>query len=456
MARANSSPVGVNLAGYFDSALGVGEAARQVRGALQAAGVPMAAVTLSDATGVSGASEAPYPVTLVCANADALPAAHDALGSAFFEGKHVIGLWWWEVGAFPERWLRSFDYLDELWVGSHFVADALGAISPVPVVRVALPLALAPPAAGIGRDALGVPGDRFAFLFVYDYDSVAARKNPLGAIAAYARANPDGAALVLKCLSAERHPEEHAAVLAAAAERDDVHVIDAHLPAAEKNGLMASCDAYLSLHRSEGFGLTLAEAMALGKPVIATDYSGPRDFLTAANGYPVDYALVPVGPGHDPYPADGEWAEPDLDHAAAQIRAVLADPGAARTRAARGRDELMRDHAPAVAGARLAERIARAGRAAGTRADGAAHLDELERRLRAGAIAAPGSRAASPRGLLRRAVLRVLRPQAAHQRMVDEEIARALRDLDERARGLADAQATLAAQIAELRREPKE
>ena len=365
------------------------------------------------------------------------------------------GLWWWEVSAFPERWLRSFDYLDELWVGSHFVADALGAVSPVPVVRVPVPLALDPPAA-IDRAALGLPTDRFTFLFVYDYDSVAARKNPLGAIEAFARACPvgpeHGAALVLKCLASESHADAHQAVVDAAARHEHVHVIDTKLPAAEKNGLMAACDAYLSLHRSEGFGLTIAEAMLLGKPVIATDYSGPRDFLTAANGYPVDYTLVPIGPGNDPYPAEGEWAEPDLDHAATQIRAVLADQDAARARGARARADLEREHAPAVAGARLAERLARAGRAAGPRAEGAAHLDELERRLRAGAIAAPGSNAASPRGLVRRAVLRVLRPQAEHQRMVDEEIARTLRDLDERARGLADAQATLAAQIAELRR----
>ena len=98
----------------------------------------------------------------------------------------------------------------------------------------------------------------------------------------------------------------------------------------ERDAITAACDCYVSLHRSEGFGFTVAEAMAFGRPAISTGYSGTMDFTTAANSYLVDYSLVPIGEGADPYPPEGEWAEPDLDHAAALMRQVVEQPGGGR------------------------------------------------------------------------------------------------------------------------------
>src|SRR4051812_11181890 len=199
-----------------------------------------------------------------------------------FRGRRVVGLWWWEVMAFPARWLRAFDAVDEVWVGSRFVADALAAVSPVPVVAIPMPVATPRPARG-GRAALGLP-DGFAFGFVFDYASVVERKNPLGLIEAFRRAFPPGGgvgpALVLKTIGGDRDADAHGAVLAAAAGHPGIRVIDRHLAPAEKDALIAHLDCYVSLHRSEGFGLTLAEAALLNVPVIATDYGGTRDFLT--------------------------------------------------------------------------------------------------------------------------------------------------------------------------------
>jgi hypothetical protein len=461
-APANPLSVGVNLAGYLDSIIGIGEAARQVRGALEAAGVPVAPFTLvaESAERLEGAappwpSPPPFPVNLVCVNPDGLEGAHDALGTEFFEGRRTVGLWWWEVDALPDRWGPWFDLVDELWACSHHVADALSAVAPVPVVRMPMPLA-EPRSSGAGRAELGLP-DGFMFLFAFDYGGVMERKNPLAVVRAFARAFASGedAVLVLKTIGAEAHPAEHRRLLAEAGEHQDVHVLDRSLAADDMAALIGACDCYLSLHRSEGFGLTIAEAMLAGKPVIATAYGGPRDLLTASNSFPVDYELVPIGPRNDPYPGGGRWAEPDEEQAAELMRAVAADPEAARRRGERARRDLVRDHSPEAAGRAMARRLAAvAGLPAG--ADGAPtglDIAELLRRIRSRPAERPDARLRAP---LRRAVLRLIRPQAAHQRHVDEEIARLLRSMDERVRGLAESQASLSAELGELRRRLEE
>jgi glycosyltransferase involved in cell wall biosynthesis len=453
-------PLGVNLAGYLGATAGVGESARNVAAALEAAGVAVAALPLSsrDAPRAPSVARAPaaHPITLVCANPDGMTGARDELGADAFEGRHVIGLWWWEVSALPERWLRAFDLVDEVWAGSRFVADVFGAVAPVPVVHLPLPVR-EPVAADKGRAQLGLPADAFLFGFVYDYASVAARKNPLGVIEAFARAfaaRDDGVALVLKTLGGDHHPEEHGAVLAAAAEHERVTVVDDHLSTEDKNALIRALDCYVSLHRSEGFGLTIAEAMLLGTPVIATDYGGSRDIATPFNALLVDARPVAIGPGHEPYPQRGEWAEPDLDHAAAQMRAARADPDAGRARALRARADVAARHAPAAAGRAMADRLARvlslpldgAGRTT------ALDLEDVRARMATGPRAAPG-RDTGARGAVRDAALRAMRPYTVHQRLVDEELLRALQSLDERVRGLAAGQRALAAELARLRRE---
>jgi hypothetical protein len=452
--------LGVNLAGYFGATVGLGEAARQIGGALEAAGVAVDRLSLvhpsaplEDAA-AAPAREAGHPVTVVCVSPEGMAAARDQRPDAF-AGRRVVGMWWWEVLAVPPRFMRAFDDLDEVWVGSRFVADVLGAVAPVPVVRMPLPVA-APRPAAVGRDALGLPGG-FLFGFVFDYASVAGRKNPLGLIEAFGRAFPagegHGAALVLKTLGGERHPGEHGAVMAAAAEHPDVHVVDRHVSAEEKDAIIGHLDCYVSLHRSEGFGLTLAEAALLETPVIATGYGGPRDFLTPFNSYPVDHRVVAIGPGHDPYPPDGEWAEPDLDHAAALMREVHAAPAAAQERARRARADVEREHAPAAAGRAMAQRLARMLTTPHAR-DGAApdalDLSAVERRLRGGPSGAAGG---GLRGSARAALLRALRPYTVHQRLVDDEIVRAMRTLDERVRGIAAAQTTLVAELRRMRDE---
>ena len=175
----------------------------------------------------------------------------------------------------------------------------------------------------ITRERLGFPR-RFLFLFLFDFLSVLQRKNPLGLIEAFTRAfSPDeGPVLVIKSINGSLRASELEQVRMAAAGRPDILVVDRHYSAEEKNALLGACDCYVSLHRSEGLGLTLAEAMALGKPVIATGYSGNLHFMTPDNSYLVDYTLSAVPPACGPYPTTARWAAPDLGHAARLLRMV--------------------------------------------------------------------------------------------------------------------------------------
>jgi len=439
-ALAASQPLGVNVAGYLNSELGVGEVARQAIRALDAAAVAVMPIGLpaphsrqGHAFAHRGISSAGYPVNLICVNADVLPAFAAQAGQRFFAGRHSIGWWWWEVSRFPERWAGSFEHVDELWAGSRFVADAIAAVAPVPVLHVPTPVFVQ----GTPRaqpQHFGLPA-AFTFLFCFDYQSVLARKNPLGCIEAFLRAFPEpgDAVLVLKSINAEHSPDDHGRVRGAAEGHPHVVLLDRYLDPADKDRLLASCDCYVSLHRSEGFGLTLAEAMFLGKPVVATAYSGNLDYMTPENSYLVDCALTPVGPGAEPYPADAEWADPDLDHAAALMREVYEDRDGARRRAQRGQADIRRTHSLEAAGATMAQRlteISALGATApgrGARGRGRGRAVELAARAYVALRTGPDEAGGVTR---RRRGARVARRVAV--RLLDVEAAGAARALDER------------------------
>ncbi|RKQ92887.1 glycosyltransferase involved in cell wall biosynthesis [Solirubrobacter pauli] len=435
-------PLGVNVAGYLQSELGVGEVARQAIEALDIAGVPTLPVSIPAPLSRQGHHfnhirpyAESYPVNLMCVNADMLPDFVGRAGSAFFHRRYSIGWWWWEVSKFPERWMDAFAHVDEVWAGSQFVADALAAVSPVPVVHVPTPVTK-PVVGPVSRAELGLP-EGFLFLFMYDFNSVFARKNPLGTLEAFLRAFPEddaGPQLVLKSINAEHHPVDHERLKRAAAGHAHVHLVDRYVTPSEKNGFVAASDCYVSLHRSEGFGFGMAEAMLLGKPVIATGYSGNMDFMTGANSYPVDFAMAPIGPGADPYPAEAEWAEPDLEHAAQLMRDVVANREEAARRGAKAAEDVARTNSSAAAGAVMAQRVkaAHAGlKLPKSQPAGAAALERAgaaEALLRGGSRPAGNGRLGKVRQVPRKGVLRAMRPHTAHQRQLDDQLTTGLRN----------------------------
>ena len=355
--------LGVNLVGYLDSEAGTGEAGRLVAAGLEASGVPFAPVgevafasRRQHAFPTVPLSEARHPVNMLCMNADMLPAFAAGAGAPLLARRFTIGVWFWEVIAVPDALLRAFDHVDEVWVASHHVAEAFAPVASRPVLR--MPLPILPPAPARAELPERWPAGP-VFLFAFDHLSVFARKNPIAVVEAFRRAfpRPGEASLVVKSINGDQHPAEHARLEAAAEGRRDVVVIDGYVSASEVHAMTAAASAFVSLHRAEGFGLTMAQAMARGVPVIATGYSGNLDFTTPFNSHLVDHEIVRIGDGAAPYPADGVWAEPDVDHAAHLMRRVVERPEEAARLGARGREESLAQRAPAVAGAAMRRRL---------------------------------------------------------------------------------------------------
>ncbi|WP_394614685.1 FkbM family methyltransferase [Lentzea sp. JNUCC 0626] len=335
---------GVNVVGYLTAELGVGEMARIVHDAIDQAGVPVASVVEDelvtnrkgiDRPGTVG--EPRFPVSLLCVNADQTQAVlrhRPQVG----HHRYRIGLWAWELEDFPEHMHAAFREVDEVWTVSDFVRDALTKHATVPVKTIPVPV----------RDP-GEPDRRpdpeqARFLFAFDFASIGERKNPWGVVTAFQRAfeGRDDVRLVLKAINGAKHPHVAEKLRVLIADDDRIELVERYLSVAELDELYATSTAYVSLHRSEGFGLTVAEAMARALPVISTDYSSTTEFLDDRTGWPVPYQLTVVGKGNYPYPEDSHWADPDLDAAAAAMREVADNPEEAARRGRAARTHVLR------------------------------------------------------------------------------------------------------------------
>jgi glycosyltransferase involved in cell wall biosynthesis/SAM-dependent methyltransferase len=453
-----ASSVGVDVAGYLRGGLGLGQAARLYVAALQAGGIPVRTTTVDlrmpEVHGDDGTRaqvkttdfadlqfDGELPFNLVCVNAPELPQFVAEAGRDRFRDRYTIGVWAWETDAIPASWDTAFGLVDEIWVYSRYVADLLSHSAPCPVVRVPLPIEIPQPSGDDIGFALG--GDAFTFLFLFDFWSTLQRKNPLGLVRAFTRAfEPgEGPRLLLKSFNGDYKPDRLAQLRAAAGGRDDIVVVDRFVSDQQRVNLINRCDAYISLHRSEGFGLTLGEAMALGKPVIGTGFGGNVDFMTHANSWLVDYEETLVGPEGENYPAHGTWAEPDLDHAAELMRHVWENREEASARAERGRLDVAEHFSLEAVGGMARARLRR--------------LSGLSRRRAvvadAGSPAAQGlphsyvetaavkstfdpmrdaTQTGGAKGAARKALLQAMRPYTYHQDELNRFVVGALRELD--------------------------
>jgi len=363
--RLRPRPHGVNVVGYLGSELGIGESARLMLEALDAAGIPHSTtdqrrnvVSRQQASSrPTTATNTVYDTTLLCINADLVADAVTAIPWPV-HSTYRVGMWYWETEEFPEAYHSAFEQVDEIWAATDFVRDAIAAHTTLPVVTVMPPLPQRR-APSLSRGDLGLPGGPL-FLFSFDYLSTAERKNPLGLVEAFRRAfaRGEGPTLVIKSINADQRTDAAEQLRARVGNEPDVVLMESYLDAPERDALVAACDCYVSLHRSEGLGLTMAEAMAYGKPVIATAYGGNLGFMTNANSFLVPWQSAVIPAGCEPYLAGGLWAEPDLEAAARAMCAVLDDPSAAAERGRRAAEEIATLHSPREAGRAITERLA--------------------------------------------------------------------------------------------------
>ena len=343
-------PFGVNLIGYAQGQLGIGEDLRCTAAALDAAGIPTAILNFPPGRNVPQndhtltdrlAHHGPYAFNLFCLTAEEIARFLMERGPDAFHQRFNIGYCPWELARWPGPWLPLFGLVDELWASSEHTLAAMqqglsapNLAAPKPLPSTALmPLAVALPLLAAGdrlqtRTAHGLPAQAVLFTFSFDLHSSIHRKNPLMALRAFQRAFPerhphaDQVALLIKTHRPERPNRDWDRLKAEAAADPRLHILENTLPRPELLQLYAACDGFISLHRAEGFGRGLAEALMLGLDVIATDHGGNRDFCTGPLAHTVRYQLVRVNNGEYRYHRRQHWAQPSIAHAADLLQQV--------------------------------------------------------------------------------------------------------------------------------------
>jgi SAM-dependent methyltransferase/glycosyltransferase involved in cell wall biosynthesis len=366
IATVRTDTPGLNLAGYFAAELGMGQSARLLVDAVSAAGYPFSTIvserTVSRQQAKFSAVDdgTRYPINVAVVNADQFGLWSQDVGADLLADRYTIGMWAWEVEEFPDIYDGAFNLVDEIWAISRFVRDAIAAKTdkpvyvfphpiPVPNLKTIIPL---------DREPLGLSEESY-FLFVFDYLSVFERKNPLAVVRAFTSAFSDleGPQLVIKTINGHRCQTDRERLRLACIARSDIKLIEEYLDSDVLESLMANATAYVSLHRSEGYGHTMSEAMSLGRPVIATAYSGNMDFMDESNSLLVPYELVRVGQGSGPYPTSTHWAEPDSAVAARFMRRLIDDPDYCRVMGRRARLSVERSGSVGVAAGFVRERV---------------------------------------------------------------------------------------------------
>jgi glycosyltransferase involved in cell wall biosynthesis len=360
-------PPGVNFYSPIGVVSGLGTAGRGYLAALRAAAVPVSLVPVhelfvhqSSVWRSERRNRPRYPISVVHINADAVHRFVHFHARTFTRAQYKIGIWVWELPALRDEWWSELRHFDEIWVPSAFCRRAVQAMTAKPVIVV--PHVVAPSEAQqpLCREKLQIGDDEFVFLYVFDASSIVERKNPHCLVEAFEAAfsDHDRVRLVLKVSNADTDPE-FSEYLDALVERNArCVVLRQTMQPHEVARLIRASDCYVSPHRTEGFGLTVAEAMFLGLPVIATDFGGTADFVTEEVGFPLRYRLVEVDRDYGPYAKGAIWSDPSREHLQELLRGVVANPRAAAAKGQRARARMLEDYSAAAVGRHIGERLA--------------------------------------------------------------------------------------------------
>lgn len=360
---------GVLFIGYAEGDLGLGQGFRNELRAVELASLPFAIYPfrLGIETRLLGPfmperydlSHA-YPVNIIEVAPDQLQVVLQAIDRRLTCNSYNILRTFWELPEAPDAWRSALSPIHEIWAPNTFVANAFRSIFSGSITVVPQPVDV-----GTGdyptREQLGMESHRLYFLFSFDYNSSPYRKNPLGVLRAFQAAFPqrnERVGLIIKTNGVADHYPAISTELRNSAKSDGrIAVIEKSLSRQDFLGLIRACDVYLSLHRSEGFGLGMVESMSFGRIVIGTNFSGNTDYLTDKTGFPIPFHLRAVAPHEYPW-SDGQvWAEPDLDAAVSAMQLVFQSPELARKRASAGQKFVHQTYAPHLVGQLIKSRI---------------------------------------------------------------------------------------------------
>lgn len=352
-------PFGVNLFGYAKGELGIGEDVRLMALALKSQGIPFCIINVKPGDNVSQLDSSvdqwivdrpKYGINIFCTTGIEHVRFACEYGLDTFQERYTIGLWPWELPNWPASCSHAYCTVDEIWGISHYTAAAYRD-APIPVYPMTLPVTI-DTIADEGRGHFGLPENDFLFIFSFDFNSTLTRKNPLSVVRAFQQAFPLGGeeqvGLVLKA-SHVSSTNKHWSSLKKLMKSDPrIYFVGDTLRRPSLLALYKACDCYVSLHRAEGFGRSLAEALLLDMQLITTDYSGNLDFCHADRVALVRHKIRELQAG-DYFHADGQyWAEPDVEHAAELMRQVWQEPLES--------DQSV-DFSPEIVGQRYAQRL---------------------------------------------------------------------------------------------------
>ncbi len=330
----NKYPDGINLIGFIRGEIGLGQSCRLLADAVNYSNLDftiynyeqISSMRYNDNSWDSKITNtAPFNINLMHINPPDLALAHVTLNKDIWDYKYNIAFWLWELEEFPEDWVKCFSLVDEIWTPSEFASNSIRKKTSLPVHTIGYPIS-APVAEAYNREYFELPEDKFLFLCMYDSNSTIHRKNPIGTIEAFKKAfskDWDNVGLVIKVNNPQQ--EDIIKIKKMLDGYHNIYLIPKIMTKIEVNSLIKSCDVFVSLHRAEGFGLPLAEAMLLGTPTIATNWSANTEFMNNDVACMVDYNLIPLEIDYAMYKKGNRWADPDINQAAVFMKKLYED-----------------------------------------------------------------------------------------------------------------------------------
>lgn len=325
---------GVNYIGIIQGMIGLGQSCRLIAHALNDSSIPFTIFNYDLLKTMKHDDHSwdhrvtntfPYNINLFHLNPPELIHAYLNLGSEVWNSRYNIGYWLWELEDFPQEWLPALNLVDEVWTPAEFISTNLRKYTNKPVHTLTYPM-IVETSSHIDRNYFNLPKDKFLFLTMYDCNSTMARKNPIATINAFKRAfeiSDKRVGLVIKINNP--NDQDIAIIKELLHGHTNVYLIVKSMSKIEVNNLINLCDSLVSLHRAEGYGLPLAEAMTLGKPVIGTNWSANTEFMTKKNSCLVDYKLVRLEKDYSMYKKGSRWAEASIEHASEYMVRLVGD-----------------------------------------------------------------------------------------------------------------------------------